>query len=130
MEATACAAGEGEIKGQVESSVVLDAGADGHAGMDVYGSGAKAKLTALARQVARVLPGGTMKLKIEGLDGLPLTLGSFGTNLQGVCTAINGMLPARVVIQPVDVTFPLGIGDVRVFPGFNRALFPGIAAAC
>lgn len=51
-------------------------------------------------------------------------------DLSSACGAVNAMRPARVTIAPVDVTFPLGIGDVRVFPGFDRALFPGLAAVC
>lgn len=288
IEATACAAGESEIKGQVESSVRVDAAADGHAGVDVVGSGAKARLTALARQVASVLPGGTMKLKIElcgklgagggistalrgsrlpsspaavqaasplqpllegllksgtvakiataasalqmngsklnlgldaitslttgdlgfgtgaaaslvnalplpagisglianpigvlqrapeglqfavnqlcsqtlftgelaqlasqgcslrgqfptpteflgilqGLNGLSSTLGSVQSDLVSACATVNAMLPARVVIPAENVTFPSPIGVVQTFPGFNRAIFPGIGTAC
>lgn len=73
---------------------------------------------------------GTVIGILQGLNGLPTTLGSLQSGLQGACAAVNGMLPARVVISPVDVSFPLGIGTVRVFPGFDRPVFPGITASC
>jgi len=67
---------------------------------------------------------------LQGLDGLPTTLGGLREDLSGACGAVNAMRPARVTIPPEDVTFPLGIGEVRVFPGFDRALFPGVVAVC
>ena len=67
---------------------------------------------------------------LQGLDGLPATLGGLREDLSDTCGAVNAMRPARVTIPPVDVAFPLGIGDVRTFPGFDRALFPGVAAVC
>lgn len=67
---------------------------------------------------------------LQGLDGLPTTLGGLRTDLLQACGVVNAMRPARVTIPSKTVTFPLGIGDVEVFPGFDRALFPGLAAAC
>ena len=73
---------------------------------------------------------GTLINTLQGLDGLPATLGSLKSSVLGACATLTDMLPARIVIQPVDVTFPLGIGEVRVFPGFNRAVFTGVGSGC
>jgi len=67
---------------------------------------------------------------LQGLDGLPTTLGGLRQDLLGACSVVNAMRPARVTIPSKTVTFPLGIGDVEVFPGFDRPLFPGLSAAC
>jgi len=67
---------------------------------------------------------------LQGLDGLPTTLGGLRTDLLQACGVVNAMRPTRVTIPSKTVTFPLGIGDVEVFPGFDRALFPGLGAAC
>jgi hypothetical protein len=67
---------------------------------------------------------------LRGLDGLPTTLGGLQDHLSGTCGAVNAMRPARVTIDPVDVTMPAPVGTVRVFPGFDRALFPGVGAVC
>ena len=67
---------------------------------------------------------------LQGLDGLPTTLGGLREDLQEACGVVNQMRPARVTIPSKTVSFPAPIGDVEVFPGFDRALFPGLAAAC
>lgn len=67
---------------------------------------------------------------LQGLNGLPATLTSLGSDLADACGAVNAMRPARVTIDPVSVNFPLGIGTVQVFPGFDRGLFPGLGAIC
>jgi len=67
---------------------------------------------------------------LRGLDGLPTTLGGLQDHLSGTCGAVNAMRPARVTIDPVDVTLPAPVGTVQVFPGFDRALFPGVGAVC
>ena len=67
---------------------------------------------------------------LQGLDGLPTTIGGLRENLLDACGVVNAMRPARVTIPSATVTFPLGIGDVQVFPGFDRALFPGLGSAC
>lgn len=67
---------------------------------------------------------------LQGLDGLPTTLGGLREDLLDACGAVNAMRPARVTIPSKTVTFPAGIGDVEVFPGFDRALFPGLSAVC
>lgn len=67
---------------------------------------------------------------LQGLNGLPTTLGGIRSDLLEACGVVNAMRPARVTIPSETVTFPAPIGDVEVFPGFDRALFPGLAAAC
>ena len=67
---------------------------------------------------------------LQGLDGLPTTISGIRSDLVEACGVVNAMRPARVTIPPASVTFPAPIGDVQVFPGFDRALFPGLAAAC
>jgi hypothetical protein len=48
-----------------------------------------------------------------------------------VCTRVNSIGLQRLIIPSWDVTFPLGIGTVEVFPGVNQRLFPNYASvAC
>jgi hypothetical protein len=45
------------------------------------------------------------------------------TAVTNVCTRVNAIGLQRLVIPSWDVTFPLGIGTVNVFPGYNQRLF-------
>lgn len=67
---------------------------------------------------------------LRGLDGLPGSVSALESDLSSACSRINAMRSARVDIDPAVVNFPLGIGDVTTFPGYNQAVFLGIAAAC
>jgi hypothetical protein len=47
------------------------------------------------------------------------------------CTRVNSIGLQRLIVPSWDVTFPLGIGTVEVFPGYNQRLFPNYASfAC
>jgi hypothetical protein len=67
---------------------------------------------------------------IRGLDGLPTTISQIGTDLSSVCDGFNAIRTRRLVIPSYSVDFPLGIGTVEVFPGYNQLLFPNQGAVC
>jgi hypothetical protein len=67
---------------------------------------------------------------VQGLDSLPVTLSLYGANLSSLCTGFNTISPQRLVIPSYTVNFPLGIGDVMVFPGYNQRLFPNQGPVC
>lgn len=67
---------------------------------------------------------------VQGLDSLPATLSLYGANLSSVCAGFNAISPQRLVIPSYTVSFPLGIGDVVVFPGYNQRLFPNQGPVC
>jgi len=74
------------------------------------------------------MPSGTVLIGIlQGLDGLPTTVGTLQSSMSNVCTALGTMAPATFSIPAVSVDFPLGIGTVQTFPGYSRRLFPGLA---
>ncbi|MGE0158961.1 MAG: hypothetical protein AB7T31_06070 [Gemmatimonadales bacterium] len=53
------------------------------------------------------------------------------TAVSNACGRINSIGLQRLVISSWDVTFPLGIGTVNVFPGYNQRLFPNYTSfAC
>jgi hypothetical protein len=52
------------------------------------------------------------------------------TTVANVCTRLNMIGTRRLIIAPWDVTFPLGIGTVNVFPGYNQLLFPSYTNPC
>ena len=66
----------------------------------------------------------------QGLNGLPSTVSQIGANLNSVCDGVNLIRQKRLIIPSYTVAFPLGIGDVQVFPGYNQLLFPTQGAVC
>jgi len=57
----------------------------------------------------------------------PVVEAAIGT----VCTRVNSVGLQRLMIPSWDVTLPLGIGTVEVFPGYNQRLFPSyVSVAC
>lgn len=50
-----------------------------------------------------------------------------GTAVSTTCARVNNIALQRLIIPSWDVTFPLGIGTVNVFPGYNQRLFPDYA---
>lgn len=74
------------------------------------------------------MPSGTTLIGIlNGLDGLPATLGTLQSSMSQVCNTLGTMVPETLSIPAVVVTFPLGIGPIETFPGYSRRLFPGLA---
>jgi hypothetical protein len=93
--------------------------------------GELSQVAASACSLRNQVPSGAQFLSIlQGLNGLPTTIGSIKSDLQGACSAVKAILPAKVTIPSESVDFPLGIGTVQVFPGFSKSLFTGIAAGC
>ena len=75
------------------------------------------------------MPSGTTLIGIlNGLDGLPATVGTLQSSMSQVCNTLGTMVPETLSIPAVVVTFPLGIGPIETFPGYSRRLFPGLAA--
>lgn len=70
---------------------------------DVIASGGLANITAFA-DIANTYP-------------------TVQTAMSNACTRINSIGLQRLIIPSWDVTFPLGIGTVEVFPGYNQRLF-------
>jgi hypothetical protein len=75
------------------------------------------------------MPSGTTLIGIlNGLDGLPATVGTLQSSMTQVCNTLGTMTPETLSIPAVTVTFPLGIGPIQTFPGYSRRLFPGLSA--
>ncbi len=75
------------------------------------------------------MPSGTTLIAIlQGLDGLPATVGTLQNSMSQVCNTLGTMAPATFSIPAVTVDFPLGIGTIQTFPGYSRRLFPGLSA--
>jgi hypothetical protein len=75
------------------------------------------------------MPSGTTLMNIlQGLDGLPTTVGTLQNSMDRVCNTLGTMTPATFSIPAMYVDFPLGIGTVQTFPGYSRRLFPGLSA--
>jgi hypothetical protein len=74
---------------------------------------------------------------VQDLEGLPATVSELGSDLASIgldvgsaCGGVNSMRTRVLTVGSHSVTFPLGIGTVETFPGFSRALFPGMDAVC
>jgi TctA family transporter len=67
---------------------------------------------------------------LQGLTGLPQTVGALRNDLSSACSTINAMRPAKFTIPAVEIDLPGTLGTVKTFPGFSHTLFPGIAPAC
>jgi hypothetical protein len=50
--------------------------------------------------------------------------------MANVCNRINMIGTRRLIISSWDITLPLGIGTVNVFPGYNQLLFPNYTNPC
>lgn len=75
------------------------------------------------------MPSGTTLIAIlQGLDGLPATVGTLQNSMSQVCNTLGTMAPATFSIPAVTADFPLGIGTIQTFPGYSRRLFPGLSA--
>ena len=75
------------------------------------------------------MPSGTTLIDIlQGLDGLPTTIGTLQNSMNQVCNTLGTMAPGTFSIPATYVDFPLGIGTVQTFPGYTRRLFPGLSA--
>jgi hypothetical protein len=75
------------------------------------------------------MPSGTTLIDIlQGLDGLPTTIGTLQNSMNQVCNTLGTMAPGTFSVPAVNVDFPLGIGTVQTFPGYTRRLFPGLSA--
>ncbi len=61
---------------------------------------------------------------LDGLDGLPLSVSSMEASLGTVCNAVNAM-PRSIDINQVNVTILQT--SYTVFPGYHKALFPGVS---
>jgi hypothetical protein len=58
------------------------------------------------------------------LSDIADTFPGIQTAVSTTCMRINTIGLQRLIIPSWDVTFPLGIGTVNVFPGYNQRLFP------
>jgi len=68
---------------------------------------------------------------ITVLSDIASTYPAVQATVSTACTRLNTIGLQRLIIPSWDVTFPLGIGTVNVFPGYNQRLFPNYASfAC
>lgn len=67
---------------------------------------------------------------LPDVAGLQAQVQTLAGNVSGTCSHINSMRTARVTIQPRVVDFPLGIGRITTFPGYNQPVFPGLGTVC
>jgi hypothetical protein len=61
---------------------------------------------------------------ITAFADMASTFPAVHTAVTTVCGRVNTIGLQRLIIPSWDVTFPLGIGTVEVFPGVNQRLFP------